>query len=554
MPSNAEAASLLREIADLLDLQGERFKPEAYRRAARSVESLTEELGAVAGRHGLRDVPGIGEAIEAKVGEYLATGTIPYLERLRGEVPPGLLELMRLPGVGPKTTRRFWTELGVIDRTSLTGAIDSGRVAGLKGFGARKVEQLTAALAAGSTGPSSARTPIESVYGLARSIREALRSRSPTDQVEIAGSLRRFRETVGDLDFLVTSREPEKVFDVFSALPEVGEVRMRGPTKETVVLRTGLQVDLRVVRPEEFGAALQYFTGSKDHNVRLRSLARDRGLKINEYGVFREEERVGGRTEEEVYGLLGVPWIPPELREDHGEIDRAREGRLPTPVAANDLVGELHLHLPENAAPADLGPLRRRAEQLGLRYVGIVVAAVGGTGTTSQLSPEMRDAIRAPATGRFRWLEAVEVEPGADPAVVGRLGGAYRILRGPVDGAGPSAAADRWTGVRLIAHGPVASSDVRARIERARSAGAALEVGPGAERLDSVGAGAARERGVALAIPTALPGGEATVVHEIALGFARRAGATRDEIANAQPWCEPTAGQTVGGRRRATAT
>lgn len=550
MPSNAEAAELLREIADLLDLNGERFKPEAYRRAARSIETLAEELSAVAGRGGLRDVPGVGEAIEEKIREYLATGRIGYLERLRGEIPAGLVELMRLPGIGPKTTRRFWTELGVTGRQDLGGAIEAGRLDALKGFGPRKISQIRTALEAAAAAPPSARVPIETVYALARSIRETLRSRAPTDRVEIAGSFRRCRETVGDLDVLVTSDAPEKVFEVFSGLPEVAEVRMRGGTKETVLLRGGLQVDLRVVEPDAFGAALQYFTGSKDHNVRLRSLARDRGLKINEYGVFRGEERVGGRTEEEVYALLGLPWIPPELREDRGEIDDARAGRLPRLVEAGDLAGELHLHLAEEDGPDALVRARDRAEAAGLGYVGVVVGAPGADGRLRLAPEELRRSIRATGDGAVRWLAVVEVTPDTPTEELLRAGADYLVLRPSPSGTEPPTGRGSWPNVRLLAHWGGEGAEVHRSLELARELGAAIETGPGSERIDSSAARTAREMRVPLAVPTGIGETEGSPTREIALGLARRAGATREDVANARPWREWTGGRPSGRARR----
>ncbi len=483
MPSNAEAADLLREIADLLDLNGERFKPEAYRRAARSLETLSEELGAVAGRGGLREVPGVGEAIEEKLREYLATGRIAYLERLRSEIPPGLLELLRLPGIGPKTTRRFWTELGVTARSELGAAVAAGRLDGLAGFGPRKIALVRTALEAAARGPAPARVPIESVYALARSIRDTLRDRAPTERVELAGSFRRGRETVGDLDVLVTSRAPEKVFDLFSSLPEIAEVRMRGGTKETVVLRGGLQVDLRVVEPEAFGAALQYFTGSKDHNVRLRSLARDRGLKINEYGVFRGEQRVGGRTEEEVYDLLGLPWIPPELREDRGEIDDARAGRLPRLIEASDLVGDLHVHVPSDAGVGALRDLRAGARGLGLEYVGVVIATPGPDGRLGTVPNELRRGVRAQGDGPPRLLAVAEVGPETSAEEVARVGADLLILRPGPTGPRPPIVGAR-PGVRLLAHLGGDAVAAHPWLELARDLRAAVETGPGGERID----------------------------------------------------------------------
>ncbi|MFY9717938.1 MAG: helix-hairpin-helix domain-containing protein [Thermoplasmata archaeon] len=553
MATNAEAAALLREIADLLDLNGERFKPEAYRRAARSIETLSEDLGSVAGHGGLREVPGVGEAIEEKLREYLASGRIGYLDRLRTEIPGGLLEMMRLSGVGPKTTRRFWTELGVTDRGELGRAIDAGRLEGLKGFGPKKIEQVRAALVAAAAGPALGRSPIESVYATAVSIRDTLRANAPAEQVEVAGSFRRCRETVGDLDVLVTSKDPEKVFDVFSAIPSIAEVKMRGGTKETVVLRGGLQVDLRVVEPEAFGAALQYFTGSKEHNVRLRSLARDRGLKINEYGVFRGEVRVGGRTEEEVYRLLGLEWIPPELREDHGEIDEARGGRLPRLVDAADLRGDLHVHLPAESSGEAVGELRARAAALRLEYLGIVVAEPDGTSGALRSLDGLRRALRAAPDGPVRLLTAAEVLPETSGKEIERIGADYLILRPGPDASAPAPPPPGVAAPRLIAH--VGGEAVAAYrwLDVAVRARAAIETGPGSDRIDSSLARTARAMKIPLVVPTGVADAPEGPVRAIALGFARRAGASREEILNAVARSDD-AGTKKGRSRRTTAT
>ncbi len=417
MPSNAEASEIFRNIADLLDVLGEKFKPEAYRRAARSIESLTEELARVAARDELRTIPGVGEAISEKIREYLAHGTVAYYERLRREVPPGVVELMRLSGLGPKTARRFWVELGLEGPAELSDAIDRGRLDGVKGFGPKKIEQIRATLRAARTAPAEGggRLPIERAYPLAERIARALRGVPGTDRVEAAGSFRRRRETVGDLDILVTSAAPAKVFDAFSALPEVREVRARGDTKETVVLANGLQVDLRVVEPSSFGAALQYFTGSKEHNVHLRSIARARGLKINEYGVFREEERVGGGTEEEVYASLGLPWIPPELREDHGEIDAAARGELPRLVTEDDRVGDLHVHLAPVASPTQVDRLVAEARAQRLSYVGFVLGEVDALGQVRTLPGETLRRLDAIEGNGIRIGRALETGPGPVP-------------------------------------------------------------------------------------------------------------------------------------------
>jgi DNA polymerase (family X) len=371
MSTNSDLSDRFREIADLLDLAGEKFKPEAYRRAARTIESLTEDVRAVSGRGELDTLPGVGDAISEKIREFLRSGTIEYLEKLRQGSPPGLLEIMRLQGIGPKTARRFWTELGVEGPAELSAAIEAGRLDSLKGFGPRKIELVRKALVPASA--PVARTPLRTAARVAEGIVAHLRRTAPIDQIEVAGSLRRGRESVGDIDILVTSNEPERVFDAFSALPELREIVLRGPTKETLLVQAGLQVDLRVVEPAAFGAALQYFTGSKDHNVRLRSLARDRGLKINEYGVFRGEERVGGVTEAEVYATLGLAMIPPEIREDHGEIAAAASGTLPRLLAASDLRGDLHVHVAADEPEALLEERLAWAQAHRWEYLGVVL-------------------------------------------------------------------------------------------------------------------------------------------------------------------------------------
>ena len=538
MTSNADAAELFRTIADMLDLLGEKFKPEAYRRAARSLDSLTEDLKAVSARHELRSIPGVGEAIAEKIDEYLRTGSLAYFERLKREIPPGLVELMRLPGLGPKTARRFWVELGIEGPNELRDAIAAGRLIGVKGFGEKKIEQIREALTAALAGPQAVRRPIEEVYPVAQELVRSLRAGARADRVEVAGSFRRARETVGDLDILVTTKDPAKAFDAFTAHPFVGEVKMRGETKETVVLKGGLQVDLRVVRPEEFGAALQYFTGSKDHNVRLRTLARDRGLKVNEYGVFRGEERVAGATEEEVYASLGLAWIPPELREDRGEIELASHGSFPSLVAESDLRGDLHVHLPERAGRDAAEQVLREARARGFAYVGVVVGGVRKDGAVWLLPEETRSYLGEQPPSAPRVTRALEAGPGTLPRELEGIACDYRICRPAPTALGTPEAHDSSSPL-LVAHvGASVVSDpatLSQWVEWAHQRQAALEVGPGPERLDSVAGRQAREAGVPIHLPTGLGAPKEDPTRPVALGFARRAGATADSVANARP-------------------
>ncbi len=545
MPSNAEAAEIFQSIADLLDVLGEKFKPDAYRRAARSIESLTEDLGAIAGRNELRSVPGVGDAIEEKIREYLATGHITYYDKLQQQIPAGVVELLKIPGLGPKTARRFWIELGVEGPAELTAALDAGRLDGVKGFGPKKVAQIRAAVEAfRANANAGARMPIQDAYPIAMALVRGLRQGARAEQVEVAGSFRRGRETVGDLDILVTSVEPERAFDVFSALPQVQEVRLRGGTKETVLLRNGLQVDLRVVEPASFGAALVYFTGSKDHNVQIRSLAKDRGLRVNEYGVTRGEERLAGRTEEDVYRSLGLAWVPPEIREARGEIEAAARGPLPRLVDTPDLRGDLHVHLPADAGPVEVDRLAAAAKAQHLAYLGVVTHGVDAVGDAFELPAAVRTRLAELSTPSLRLARVWEGDGGASAPPVDA---AWEIVRPSARHRAPPSATRPNHRIALVAHGPADPADATAWLAFAHSAGAAVEVGPGPERLDSNGARRAREAHVLLGVPTGVGTAEDDPTGPIGLRFARRAGAVPSDVRNsaAQP---PFSGASKRGR------
>jgi len=390
------------------------------------------------------------------------------------------------------------------------------------------------------------RVPLGEVWPLAHRIVEAMRAVPTVREVAVAGSFRRARETVGDLDVLVTAEQPEGVFDAFSALPIVREVRLRGPTKETVVLTQGLQVDLRVVEPEAFGAALQYFTGSKDHNVRLRSLARDLGLKVNEYGVYRGEQRVAGRTEEEVYGALGLHWIPPELREDRGEVAAAQAGPLPRLVEAGDLRSEGHLHLPASTGLPDLESLVSAARERSLESVAVVVVVLTADGRTEQLPADLWG--RLPQTALPRLLPLIEVR-GAPPEAIVRELAAWPGARLAIVPSPGEPADDRPGPVSLFAHVGGSAEEARPVLDRARAVGAAVEVGPGPDRYDSTVARLAIERGTLLGLPTGVDRPDDDPLAPVALGFARRAGATASAVANARAE-RPAEAEPPPGRRR----
>lgn len=533
MSTNTELAEIFRGIADLLDVQGEKFKPQAYRRAAQSLDALPDDVRRLAARGELRTIPGVGDAIAEKIQEYLRDGRIPYYDRLGQEVPAGVRELMRLPGVGPKTTRRFLIEFGIEGPAELAAAIDAGRLVGVAGFGPKKIELLRKAVAAGT--PSGARTPLLAAWRVAERLVAALRERAPIEQIVVAGSLRRRRETVGDLDLLVTSQAPEAVFDAFSALPTVREVRLRGPTKETVIVDAGLQVDLRVVDPASFGAALQYFTGSKEHNVATRTRARDRGLRVNEYGVTRGDERIAGRTEEEVYAALGLAYIPPEIRENTGEIERAENGSLPTLIAPSEVRGDLHVHLAADATPAEIDRRIAEAGGLGWTFLGFVLPT--GEGSVSA------DTVRHLATVRGRRDASVRVLVGHEGSPERRPTDAvdYAIVvpESPDPGSQGAGGPPPIFAAHLGPGGSGAASGVGARewVRWAAERSVALEVGPSPleDGLDSAGVRAAIDATVALHLTAgARTSADPLDAIAIAIGLARRGWAPPERVINRQ--------------------
>ncbi len=367
---NFEIARLFYEMANLLEVRGESvFRIRAYQRGAQTLETLAEDVGVLAERGALTSLPNIGKDLAAKIQEYLATGRMARLEALREGLAPTFLSLLEIRGLGPKTARALFEQIGIESIEQLEEACRTKRIVGVAGVRERTCENILKGIAEWRAGRT--RVLLPAARAVARQVADALRAHGGVERLEIAGSLRRMRESVKDVDILVTSTTPARVIETLVSLPSVVEVTGRGETKASVRHQDGLAIDLRVVEPAAFGAALQYFTGSREHNVRLRQLAIQRGLKLSEYGLFDEATgtRVAGATEEEVYGALGLPFIPPELREDTGELDAAREGRLPRLVEPRDLRGDLHDHTDWSDGHHPLDRLVEAAEARGYEYI-----------------------------------------------------------------------------------------------------------------------------------------------------------------------------------------
>jgi len=369
---NVDVARLLDEIADLLEIEsGNPFRVRAYRTAARTIEALGQPLATLVRRDpaALEELPGIGKDLAGKIVEIVTTGDLGLRRELVAKVPESLVLMMRVAGVGPKRARAFYDHLGLQTIDDLEAAARSGKLHTLRGIGELLERRILQGCAEARA--RSSRFRLAEADAHAAPLVAYLREGVGVTAIDIAGSLRRRRETIGDIDVLAASKDPAAVAERFVSYPEVTKILAKGETKCAVRLRSGMQVDLRVVAPESYGAALHYFTGSKAHNIAIRTLGVKRKLKISEYGVFRGARRIGGRTEEEVFRAVGLPWIAPELREDRGEIDAARDGTLPRLIDLGDLRGDLHVHTDASDGANTLREMVEACVARGYAYVAI---------------------------------------------------------------------------------------------------------------------------------------------------------------------------------------
>jgi len=395
---NAEIARLLTDVADLLEISaGNPFKVRAYRNAARTVADHPDPIAELVsgGEFDLTDLPGIGGGIAKEITALVQTGTLPQRQQLVATVPPGLLELLRIPGLGPKRVKLFHEKLKVNSVADLKDALEKGKIAKLGGFGPKLLEKIREGVSAtGTSAPQ--RIVLHEAEQYARAIVEYLKVGGGIDEIDVAGSFRRRKETIGDLD-IVVSCAPSKapaVIERFGKFGEVTQVASQGDTRSTVRLSSGLQVDLRVVERACFGAAMQYFTGSQAHNIELRKIAQAKKLKLNEYGVFRGEQCISGRTEQDVYGVLDLDWIPPEMRENRGEIALAKAHKLPKLATLEEIRGDLQMHTDASDGKATLAEMAGAARALGYAYIAI-----------TDHSPRMSMAGQTPAELRAQWKQ-----------------------------------------------------------------------------------------------------------------------------------------------------
>ena len=564
MVHNADVAAAFEEMADLLEIEGANpFRVRAYRFAARTLRDLPAEVGEmVAKGDDLTSLPGIGDDLAGKIKEILATGTAAALEAQRKRVPATLTELLRIPGLGPKRVKRLAHELKVRSLSELQTAAQAGRVRTLAGFGEKTEQHILDALATRLA--EAPRVQRAVAIPSAEALVAYLEQSSGVSRVIAAGSYRRGLETIGDLDILVTAPAGRTVMDRFVAYQEVRDVLAHGATKSSVRLQSGLQVDLRVVPQESYGAALLYFTGSKAHNVVLRQLAQQRGLKLNEYGVFRGDKPIAGDTEESVYASLGLPWIPPELREGRGEIDAAKAGRLPHLVDLQDLKGDLHAHTRATDGRNSLPEMAEAARLRGLRYFAItdhsrrLTMAKGLDSTRLLQQMEDIDQLNATLSG-VTILKGIEVDILEDGSldlpdeVLGRLdlvvGAVHsrfnlsnrrqteRIMKAMDH---PHFSILAHPSGRLIGRREPYEVDMLRIIRKARERRCFLEINAHPERLDltDIHCRMAKEEGVLLAVNTDAHSMLDLENARFGVGQARRGWLERTDVLNTRAYAE----------------
>lgn len=561
--TNAEIANTFDEVADLLEFTGANaFRIRAYRNAARMLRDLSTSVAAMVleARGQLTDLDGIGDDLADKITTLVKTGSLPQLQELLGKVPASALTLLRVPGIGPKKAAALLKELNISTLDELRAACEQQRVRALKGFGEKTEEHILAGIALASA--AGERMLWADADTIVQDVLAHLRGCKSIEQIEPAGSYRRGKDTVGDLDFLVVANDPTEVMDRLAEYPGVAEVLGRGETKMSVRLQSGAQVDVRVVGAESYGAALQYFTGSKEHNVIVRSRAKQQGLKINEYGVFRGEERIAGQSEQAVYEALGWPWFPPELREARQEFAWAEAGKLPKLIELDDLQGDLHMHTTDTDGKNTLEEMVEAARSRGLKYIAITDHSQRVTMANGLDAPRVRQQWRAiDQLNRhlrgFHVLKGIEVDilekGGLDldddvlceadwvvasvhygqnqprEQITARIVAALRH---------PSVSAIAHPTGRLLNRRQPYAVDLEQVMNVAREEGKILELNSNPQRLDldDVACAAAKAQRVPIVISSDAHSVRGFDVLRYGILQARRAGLTKHDVVNTQPY------------------
>jgi DNA polymerase (family 10) len=366
---NVEVAKILYEIADLLDLQDIEFKPRAYRKAAQAIESMSKDISVVWKKGKLEDIPGVGKSISEKIDEFLSTGKVKYLKSLKKKLPIDIDEITAVEGLGVKKAKVLYDKLKIKTLKDLEKAAKQHKIRKIPGFGLKAETNILRDL--GFAASRKKRMPLGYVLPIVGEIVDEMKTLKEVSKIETAGSVRRMKETIGDIDILVISKKPAKVMDKFTHLKDVSRIVSKGPTRSSVKMKSGIQVDLRVIPVESYGSATQYFTGNKAHNIELRKIAIKKKMKLSEYGLFKGKKQVAGRNEKEIYRQLGMSWMPPELRTNTGEIQAALKRKLPKIVDYKDVKGDLHSHTKLSDGDNTIKEMGQAAKKLGFKYLAI---------------------------------------------------------------------------------------------------------------------------------------------------------------------------------------
>jgi len=558
---NADIADVFDEIADYLEIEGENpFRVRAYRNAARTVRGLGPELrDLVVRREDLTRFSGIGKELAAKIAEYVTTGAVKALKKLQDKIPAEVRQILTLPGLGPKRVRVLFHDLNIRSLAQLQRAAGDGRIRSLPGFGPKTEAQILKAIAAHAE--TQKRYKIAEVAPYVEALLDYLKAIAGVDSATAAGSYRRCRETVGDLDILVVAAKDSAVMDRFVAYDDVVDVLAKGATKSSVVLRCGLQVDLRFVAAESYGAALQYFSGSQAHNIAVRQIGHQHGLKINEYGVFKFEERVAGGSEAAVYQAIGLAWVPPELRENQGEIEAAQTGTLPQLIEPADIKGDLHAHTDWSDGGNTLAEMVQAARNYGLKYLAITEHSdrlkIAGGLEPSRLLAQIDEIDRLnQELSDITLLKGIEVEILADGQldlsddVLGRLdlviGSIHSYFGLPLDKQTDRilrAMDHKFFSIlahpinRLINERAPIEVDMLKVIQKARERGCYLELNSNPRRLDlyDTYCRIAKDQGVLVAIDSDAHSVNSFSHLRYGVGQARRGWLEKDDVVNTRP-------------------
>ena len=550
--NNQQIAQILYEIAEILEMQDVKFKPFAYRKAAQSIEALTRDIKEIYKEGKLRDIPGVGESISKKIEELIKTGKLKAYEKLKKKMPVNLQELGSIQGMGPKTIKKLYQKLKIKNLKELERAAKQGKIRKLEGLGEKREEEILENI--GFKKKTGKRFLLGLILPEAEAIKNALNQLKEVKKIELTGSLRRMKETIGDVDILAVSADPGKTMDFFAKMNDVEKVLVKGMTKSSIRLSSGINADIRLVPLNSFGSALQYMTGNKSHNIKLRNIAKDKGLKLSEYGIFKGNKQVSGKTEEEVYRKLGLRYIEPELREDTGEIDAAKKNKLPDLINYNDVKGDLQMHTNYSDGNNTVLEMAQYAKKIGHKFIAITDHAgnlkIAGGMTAREITAQGKEINKIKSIKVFHGIEANIQKNGAIDVpdnilkdidvVIAAIHSGFKQDKTTITNRLLTAMDNKHVNIiahptgRLLLKRKGYEFDLQKVFDKARERGIALEINAFPDRLDldSDKVRLAVENKVKLSIGTDAHSTSQLDFYRLGIAVARRGWANKNDIIN----------------------